>query len=59
MGTNYYLHRPRTNECEHCGRADEAPPLHIGKSSSGWCFSLHVRRADDPEHVLERELCAE
>jgi len=37
MGTNYYLHR---NICAHCGRGDE--PLHIGKSSSGWCFSLHV-----------------
>ncbi len=37
MGTNYYLHR---NVCEHCGRSDER--IHIGKSSSGWCFSLHV-----------------
>lgn len=40
MGTNYYLHR---NACPHCGRGDE--PLHIGKSSGGWCFTLHV----DPE----------
>lgn len=30
MGTNYYLHRP------------DEDPLHIGKSSVGWCFSLHV-----------------
>lgn len=37
MGTNYYLHK---NTCEHCGRSDER--LHIGKSSSGWCFSLCV-----------------
>ena len=37
MGTNYYLH---DNACEHCGRSDE--PIHIGKSSAGWCFSLHV-----------------
>lgn len=37
MGTNYYLHR---NTCEHCGRSDER--IHIGKSSAGWCFSLHV-----------------
>ena len=37
MGTNYYLH---SNACEHCGRGDE--PLHIGKSSDGWCFGLHV-----------------
>ncbi len=37
MGTNYYLHR---DICPHCGRGDER--LHIGKSSAGWCFSLHV-----------------
>jgi hypothetical protein len=38
MGTNYYLH-PRP-DCECCGRPFE--PLHIGKSSVGWCFGLHV-----------------
>ena len=37
MGTNYY-----------CTSPDEGEPLHIGKSSSGWCFSLHV--------IPEREL---
>lgn len=37
MGTNYYLER---DVCPHCGRSDER--LHIGKSSAGWCFSLHV-----------------
>lgn len=37
MGTNYYLHK---NVCSHCNRGDE--PIHIGKSSAGWCFSLHV-----------------
>ncbi len=37
MGTNYYLHG---NVCESCGRGDE--PLHIGKSSCGWHFALHV-----------------
>jgi hypothetical protein len=37
MGTNFYLHR---NVCGHCGRGDE--PKHIGKSSGGWTFSLHV-----------------
>jgi hypothetical protein len=39
MGTNYYLHDPKAT-CEHCGRGDE--PRHIGKSSAGWCFALHV-----------------
>lgn len=37
MGENYYLH---FEHCPHCGRSDD--PLHIGKSSGGWCFSLHV-----------------
>jgi hypothetical protein len=37
MGTNFYLHK---NACQHCGRSDE--PLHIGKSSVGWVFGLHV-----------------
>lgn len=41
MGTNYYL---RTDPCPHCGRSDEE--LHIGKSSAGWCFSLHVMPED-------------
>ena len=41
MGTNYYLREKQP--CEACGRDYE--PLHIGKSSGGWCFSLHV----DPE----------
>jgi len=38
VGTNYYV----TEEvpCEHCGRGGEL--RHIGKSSSGWCFSLRV-----------------
>jgi hypothetical protein len=37
MGTNYYLHEAT---CSHCGHGKEK--LHIGKSSGGWCFSLHV-----------------
>lgn len=44
MGTNYYCYSPLKNVCEHCGRGDksEESPLHIGKSSAGWCFSLHI-----------------
>ena len=38
MGTNYYLHTKAP--CSKCGRPFEAK--HIGKSSGGWCFSLHV-----------------
>jgi hypothetical protein len=37
MGTNYFLHSP---PCLHCGHEPE--PLHIGKSSGGWCFALHI-----------------
>lgn len=37
MGTNYYL---CPNRCAHCGRSDEKK--HIGKSSGGWAFALHV-----------------
>jgi hypothetical protein len=38
MGTNYYVEvQP---PCECCGRGYEHK--HIGKSSAGWCFSLHV-----------------
>ena len=43
MGTNYYLIH-KDDYCPHCGHKKE--PLHIGKSSYGWCFSLHV----EPDH---------
>lgn len=38
MGTNYYWYEKPP--CCECGR--EFDRLHIGKSSAGWCFSLHV-----------------
>jgi hypothetical protein len=37
MGTNYYLRR---KPCKECKRLEDE--LHIGKSSAGWCFGLHV-----------------
>lgn len=37
MGTNYYV---RFDACPHCGHSEDE--YHIGKSSGGWCFSLHV-----------------
>lgn len=40
MGTNYY-HVP--DPCPTCGHGDER---HVGKSSAGWCFSLHVYPED-------------
>lgn len=38
MGTNFYLEAKRP--CKECGRPHKQ--MHIGKSSAGWCFSLHV-----------------
>lgn len=38
MGTNYYWHEKEA--CPTCKR--EYEPLHIGKSSGGWHFALHV-----------------
>ena len=37
MGTNYYLEEDVCCECDKPNKR-----LHIGKSSGGWCFSLHV-----------------
>lgn len=38
MGTNYYLYEKE--DCPNCGANNE--PRHIGKSSMGWVFGLHV-----------------
>lgn len=40
MGTNYYWINEGTI-CPHCGHRG-LDKRHIGKSSAGWCFSLHV-----------------
>ena len=40
MGTNYTL---LEDTCDKCGRGE---PRHIGKSSAGWCFGLHVYPED-------------
>jgi len=37
MGTNYYW---QSKACDKCGHSSER--IHIGKSSAGWCFGLHV-----------------
>lgn len=42
MGTNYYLYQATAPTCPTCGHAPTSEPLHIGKSSAGWCFALHV-----------------
>jgi len=38
LGTNYYWQE--SEPCAACGRGYEQ--VHVGKSSAGWCFSLHV-----------------
>ena len=45
MGTNYYLvyNEKEAATCPCCGHETiKSKELHIGKSSSGWTFSLHV-----------------
>ena len=42
MGTNYYLEGLVQVPCEKCGRPYEQERKHIGKSSAGWVFALHV-----------------
>jgi hypothetical protein len=46
MGTNYYWYEKEPCAC--CGR--EFEPIHIGKSSYGWHFALHV---DDETKSLD------
>jgi hypothetical protein len=44
MGTNYYLIENVTAAaCPTCGKQHKEPwRYHIGKSSAGWCFAIHV-----------------
>lgn len=42
MGINYYV---AIDTCSHCGRPERT--LHIGKSSRGWVFALHVGKNED------------
>ena len=42
MGTNYYLHKESPSKCVTCNHDPHSQVLHIGKSSYGWCFSLHI-----------------
>jgi len=57
MGTNFYWLKEEKPPCECCGRPFDDARLHIGKSSVGWCFALHVV-PEDGIHTLDdwREL---
>jgi hypothetical protein len=49
MGTNYYAELG--TRCDHCGR-DPEERYHVGKTSVGWVFSLHVVESYEwpPDH---------
>lgn len=47
MGTNYYLYEAEKPPCTCCGRPYTSTPRHIGKSSAGWCFMLHIYPEDN------------
>ena len=51
MGTNYYV---RFDPCTACGHAEIE--YHIGKSSAGWCFALHVDPVKSIESLNDIEL---
>lgn len=42
MGTNYFYETAARDICPACGRGGEIESLHIGKSSAGWAFALHI-----------------
>lgn len=42
MGTNYFWIEEIKPACACCGRPADVREIHLGKSSYGWCFSLHV-----------------
>ena len=51
MGTNFYW---LPSPCPTCGHGER---LHIGKSSAGWTFALHVAAQDwEAEEGLPRDL---
>lgn len=47
MGTNYHL----IKKCSSCNHEEK---LHIGKSSAGWCFALHVYPKSENKQIEEK-----
>lgn len=59
MGTNYYaVVGTQETFCPRCERPGHVEEMrwHIGKSSFGWCFSLHVGSSEEPH--IPRTLAA-
>lgn len=54
MGTNYYWCEERYDTCSQCGHKKKLDNIerHIGKSSVGWTFALHVY-PEEGIHSLE------
>lgn len=55
MGTNFYLvyNEEEDTECPCCGHVKkERKKRHLGKSSAGWCYALHVY-PEEGLHTLE------
>ena len=52
MGTNYYYETYEAPPCKHCGRYDLHERLHIGKSSMGWVFTMHIH-PNENIHTLD------
>ena len=42
MSTNYYHVKPASDPCACCKRFDPEVVTHVGLSSTGWTFALHV-----------------
>ena len=42
MGCNYYVQTRKPKTYSSCNHTEEEEMFHIGKSSYGWVFSLHV-----------------
>lgn len=51
MGTNYYMLNGKP-PCKECGRPFE-DERHIGKSSAGWVFALHVYPEEGINNLLD------
>lgn len=52
MGTNYYWHEGENSPCKLCGKSN-GRTLHIGKSSFGWVFNLHLYKDAGPRDLVD------
>lgn len=56
MGTNYYWREPNfTPDTNPDAEWGELKGRHIGKSSAGWCFSIHIYPEDNINNLSDWE----